>query len=210
MKDSVREIQMTNSPRKSIIVEWQPKSAYGFALDGERRIFLHISNFTQRARWPEVGDRVTFVMGEDESGRPCAREIVLQESGSLLRWHHLLSLVLLLILPGLSLIGLSGLLSPWWVLYFATFTSVAVGMQLWFDKRSAVADGSRVPEATLHLFELMGGWPGSFIAQRALRHKIFKKSYQWIFWPIVAIHQLFALDMLFGGFLYNGLLHLGR
>ena len=60
----------------------------------------------------------------------------------------------------------------------------------------------------LNGFELMGGWPGSYLAQRFLRHKISKKSYQVIFWLIVVIHQLFALDLIFGGFLYRGLVQL--
>ena len=48
----------------------------------------------------------------------------------------------------------------------------------------------------LHLAELLGGWPAAFVAQRALRHKISKTSYQATFWLIVALHQGVALDFL--------------
>lgn len=66
------------------------------------------------------------------------------------------------------------------------------------DKRSAEAGEWRVPESTLHLFELLGGWPGAFFAQQRFRHKVVKVSYQISFWLIVALHQFVALDSLVG------------
>ncbi|MBK1828413.1 DUF1294 domain-containing protein [Haloferula rosea] len=200
---------MGDEVRRALIVEWKPKSPFGFGEAGKDRIFLHISNFADRARWPEVGDWVTFVDGQDSAGRPCAEEIVLHASDSDLKPRHLLELLLLLALPILSLPAFEGLLDLWWIIYFCTFTSLATCMHLWFDKRFAISERSRIPEATLHLFELMGGWPGSFLGQRLLRHKVSKKSYQMIFWAIVLVYQLFALDLIFGGLLYNGLHSLG-
>ena len=66
------------------------------------------------------------------------------------------------------------------------------------DKRRAEAGGWRVPEATLHLLEIVGGWPAAFLAQRWLRHKSSKKSYQVKFWLIVVLYQLIAFDSLEG------------
>jgi uncharacterized membrane protein YsdA (DUF1294 family) len=43
---------------------------------------------------------------------------------------------------------------------------------------------------------LLGGWPGAFLAQRRLRHKCSKASYQFLFWIIVLAHQFAALDSL--------------
>ncbi len=64
------------------------------------------------------------------------------------------------------------------------------------DKRSAKADDWRVPESTLHLTALLGGWPGAFLAQRVFRHKTAKVSFQFVFWTIVFVHELLALDSL--------------
>ena len=64
------------------------------------------------------------------------------------------------------------------------------------DKRRAQQGGWRVPEAQLHFLELLGGWPGAWFAQRRLRHKISKGSYQVVFWLIVLGHQVFAFDSL--------------
>ncbi|HXG53863.1 MAG TPA: DUF1294 domain-containing protein [Vicinamibacterales bacterium] len=59
----------------------------------------------------------------------------------------------------------------------------------WSDKRRAGRRGEwRTSEAMLHGVELLGGWPGALIAQRAFRHKLQKTSYMIVFWAIVALH----------------------
>jgi uncharacterized membrane protein YsdA (DUF1294 family) len=64
------------------------------------------------------------------------------------------------------------------------------------DKRRAREKAWRIPEARLHLVELMGGWPGAFLAQRRLRHKCSKVSFQSVFWLIVLAYQFVAVDSL--------------
>jgi uncharacterized membrane protein YsdA (DUF1294 family) len=66
------------------------------------------------------------------------------------------------------------------------------------DKQQAITGGWRVPEATLHFAELLGGWPGAFLAQRRLRHKCSKASYQIVFWGIVLLFQIAAVDVMLG------------
>ena len=58
----------------------------------------------------------------------------------------------------------------------------------WRDKRFAVAGAQRIPESRLHLYELLGGWPGGLLAQRLIRHKNRKLAYQVKFWLIVVVH----------------------
>jgi uncharacterized membrane protein YsdA (DUF1294 family) len=67
------------------------------------------------------------------------------------------------------------------------------------DKKRAEAGEWRVPEAQLHLLELLGGFPGAWVAQRCLRHKTSKVSYQILFWLIVVAYQLAAIDCLRDG-----------
>ncbi|PTS83781.1 hypothetical protein DBR00_14935 [Pseudomonas sp. HMWF032] len=56
------------------------------------------------------------------------------------------------------------------------------------DKQFAIQGQQRTPEARLHLYELLGGWPGGLLAQRLIRHKNRKLSYQLLFWLIVLLH----------------------
>jgi uncharacterized membrane protein YsdA (DUF1294 family) len=67
------------------------------------------------------------------------------------------------------------------------------------DKSRAKRGDWRTSERTMHLFELAGGWLGGFVAQRRLRHKNVKTSYQVVFWAIVTLHIAFWLDWLFFG-----------
>ncbi len=83
-----------------------------------------------------------------------------------------------------------------------TAAPLAVSLLAFFlyrrDKWLAENGGWRIPEFTLHLVELLGGWPGAFLAQRKFRHKISKASYQVGFWLIVLLHEYAAADFLLG------------
>ncbi len=57
-----------------------------------------------------------------------------------------------------------------------------------FDKRRAAAGGRRVPERTLHLLALAGGWPGAILARRRYRHKTRKVPFLIASWAVVALH----------------------
>ena len=85
-----------------------------------------------------------------------------------------------------------------WRLLVATPITVSLLTYLAYrhDKRRAETGGWRVSEATLHFCELIGGWPGAYLAQRMYRHKTAKVSYQFTFWSIVALHQFAAIDSL--------------
>ncbi len=60
------------------------------------------------------------------------------------------------------------------------------------DKQFAIKGQQRTPEARLHLYEVLGGWPGGLLAQRLIRHKNRKLSYQLVFWLIVLLHMALA------------------
>ncbi|MCF7688225.1 MAG: DUF1294 domain-containing protein [Cephaloticoccus sp.] len=115
---------------------------------------------------------------------------------------------LLLVLPGLALARLAGGLD-WRVLFgIPVVLSTLTYFTYRSDKRSSESGDGRTPESTLHLGEFLGGWPGAFLAQRRYRHKNAKFSYHVIFWMIVALHQLVALDLLLGWQLMHGMIQL--
>ena len=56
------------------------------------------------------------------------------------------------------------------------------------DKFAAQRGGRRTPESTLHLVDLLGGWPGALVAQQQFRHKTVKASFQAVFWVTVLVN----------------------
>ena len=112
----------------------------------------------------------------------------------------------LLILPALALCRLDDQIA-WPISTGALFLVSIFTWQLYRNDKAQAQSGQwRTREATLHLAELAGGWPGAFLAQRRFRHKISKKSYQFYFWCIVTIHQFASLDYLLGWKLLRGLI----
>lgn len=105
---------------------------------------------------------------------------------------------LLLLLPGLAFPRLAQLFDWRYLLACLVLVSLLSIFLYRHDKEAAQSGAWRTPESTLHLLELLGGWPAAFLAQRLLRHKIRKTSYQVTYWGIVLLHELAALDSLQG------------
>lgn len=110
----------------------------------------------------------------------------------------ILVLLVLLLFPVFALYRLSegAGWNGWITASVAVALSLCAFIAVWTDKRSAQAGEWRTPERLLHLLEWIGGWPGSFLAQRAFRHKVSKGSYQIVFWFIVIVYEFVAIDSL--------------
>lgn len=73
-------------------------------------------------------------------------------------------------------------------LYLAASTVAFLAYAI--DKSAAQKNRWRTQENTLHLFALVGGWPGALLAQKTLRHKSKKVEFQSVFRATVAINCL--------------------
>jgi uncharacterized membrane protein YsdA (DUF1294 family) len=74
--------------------------------------------------------------------------------------------------------------------------SILTFLIYWFDKSAARQGQWRTKESSLLLLGLAGGWPGAVVAQRVLRHKSRKQSFQMAFWGTVVMNSV-ALGWLF-------------
>jgi uncharacterized membrane protein YsdA (DUF1294 family) len=79
---------------------------------------------------------------------------------------------------------------PWIVLYLSlvVLLSAVTFATYGIDKRRARTASHRVPERTLHLLALLGGWPGALAGQHLFRHKIAKTRFLVLFWLTVFLH----------------------
>lgn len=111
----------------------------------------------------------------------------------------------LLTLPGIGSAQMLAIGSIWPLAGYLLISLVSF-LMYWSDKQKALKGRWRTPENSLHLVELLGGWPGALIAQQLLRHKTRKTSYQTAFWLIVGLHQLFWIDWVVLGGRYLGYL----
>lgn len=116
-----------------------------------------------------------------------------------LRFWHLVFLLLLLVFPVLALHRLSAHIHWQWLAAYTVVVSLVTYAVYGADKDSAADERStwRASEKLLHAFELAGGWPGAFLAQRRLRHKCSKVSYLLVFWLIVSVEVFTAADYVF-------------
>jgi uncharacterized membrane protein YsdA (DUF1294 family) len=141
-----------------------------------------------------VGDVIEFTMGKDAKGRPCAINAAHVNDGGQITVLALAGLAGLLVLPVIACWRLGAL--AWGIGFWAAVVSLAGYSAYAQDKRSARQGEWRTSETGLHFMELLGGWPGAFLAQRRLRHKVSKVEFQMVFWAIVLGYQLVAADSL--------------
>jgi uncharacterized membrane protein YsdA (DUF1294 family)/cold shock CspA family protein len=181
------------------VVLWKHSKGYGFIQphDGSARRFFHARDFDDGDNGrPRVGDWVRFAPGQDARGRPTAttvRPAVARRGHTAMRTRrsrrpgHRLPLLGWLAWLG-WLTGLGWLLKSGQLrqegLAAVAIASVLTCIVYAVDKRAAERRRRRVPEHTLHLLELIGGWPGAFLAQRMFHHKRSKRSYLLVFWMI--------------------------
>lgn len=175
------------------ITTWKEDKGFGFITpsSGGDPVFVHIKSISNRRRRPVGGEIVTYVLATDGRGRTRAEVVAYSSDHSRLAvWIS--GVAFSLVLAGLffgfvALSVFAGELPPW-VLKGYQGASVLAFLTYAFDKSAARSGRWRTPESTLHIIGLLGGWPGALLAQRALRHKSGKLSFQISFWITVVLN----------------------
>jgi len=179
---------------------WETDRGFGWVEYDEGSIFTHIKEF-EKGFVPKAGDTVSFTIGGDPKGRPCAKDVFCPRISPLPTMKSCVQLLFLLALPIAANLKLP--IEGWKLPLAMLPVSIAAWILFRYDKKRANAGGWRVSETELHGLELFGGWPGAFLAQRKFRHKTRKISYQAIFWAIVFLYQLAALDVVMDHWMWN-------
>lgn len=175
--------------QRGVIRTWKAAQGYGFLApeQGGEEVFVHITAVVAGRHRLGPGTVVTYALDRDAQQRPRAVNVRVGPGlGPPLRLALLASSLFLI---AVGVISWLGLLPPWIVLVYLLLSGFTA-LVYRFDKIQATQGQRRVPEATLHLLDALGGWPGALIAQWALHHKTRKAAYQMIFWLLVGLHLL--------------------
>ncbi|MFT5851660.1 MAG: uncharacterized membrane protein YsdA (DUF1294 family)/cold shock CspA family protein [Colwellia sp.] len=175
---------------KGKLIKWNEAKAFGFIAPngGGDHVFIHKTVLSNRNRTPQINDVITFSISKDKQERYCADKATL--SGEKLKKKQAkkvsqFSIYLSAIFFGLILTSyfLGHIPQKLVLVYFGA--SVITFITYAFDKSKAQRGAWRTPESTLHMFSLIGGWPGAAVAQQVLRHKSQKKEFRIGFWLTV-------------------------
>ena len=175
--------------QKGTLTRWDDDKGFGFIApaSGGRPVFVHISAFP-RGRRPKIGETLGYAVGSDGRGRSRAEGVTFL-TGGMRRSSRTRGLFIAMVVVAAFFAALLAAVElhrlPWIVVAAYLLTSVVSFVLYAIDKSAAKNGGWRTSEGTLHLFDLVGGWPGGLLAQRALRHKTTKQSFQSVYWIFV-------------------------
>ena len=171
------------------VLNWNDDKGFGFVEPngGGERAFVHIKAFKPRARRPINGDVIIYELVRENNNRYKASNI--QFAGDAKNFNKrsntnstsTIGIYFILGFCGVLLVSIfSGKLPPiiaglYFVMSLVTFVAYAI------DKSAAQNGRWRTQESTLHVFSLVGGWPGAFFAQNKLRHKSNKKKFKSVY-----------------------------
>ena len=179
--------------RQGQVSDWDDKRGFGFItpVDGGARVFVHVSALP-RGRRPSVGDAVTFAEARDDRNRLRATGVqpVEPERRRGPAGRRGLARPVALAVAFLALVAALGALDRVGVavaLLYAALSVVSFGLYA-ADKSAAQRGAWRVRESTLHIADLLGGWPGGLVARHAFRHKTRKQPFRTVFWCTVAVN----------------------
>jgi len=179
------------------VTTWTADRGFGFitpSIDGPE-IFAHISAFPG-STVPHVGLRVVYEEGRNADGKRRAERIVplapvkiLQQSWSPSPRDSASYLAIPAFL-GIAIFIAVLWQPPFWVLWLYLGMSAICFAGYGVDKRAAVSGSWRIPESSLLLPGLLGGWPGAILGQQIFRHKTKKSAFRVQFWSSVVLNVI--------------------
>ena len=179
------------------ITTWTADRGFGFITPAEPgpEIFAHISAIPGTAV-PQVGLRVTYELGVNAEGKRRAERIMPVASLRILQrpWspapRDSVSYLAIPAFLGIAILVVVLWQPPLWVLWLYLGLSAISFAAYGIDKRAAVNRSWRIPESSLLLPGLLGGWPGAILGQQVFRHKTKKSAFRVAFWTSVVLNVI--------------------
>lgn len=186
-----------------LLTKWQDNRGFGFITPsgGGQDIFVHVKAFERGCGRPVLNGKISFELEVSADGKKraknvrqssCARAAYSGGAKSAAPWER----ASIAALAGFALIY-SLVTLIWGTQLLLTLAylviSVICALAYWHDKSAAQSKQWRVPETTLLMLGLFGGWPGAIVAQQTLRHKTSKVAFRLRFWTTVILNMGFFL-----------------
>ncbi|PKH03139.1 DUF1294 domain-containing protein [Psychromonas sp. MB-3u-54] len=175
------------------VTNWNDDKGFGFVEPngGGVRAFVHIKAFNPSSRRPVNGEIITYELVSENNNRYKAKNIKFSRDINSAKGRNgahrtnnrnkRKSNILGSVLTVLFCIGLLISIFNGKVPVIVGFAYIMISLMTILvyakDKYSAQNNSWRTPEATLHFFSLIGGWPGALFAQKKLRHKTSKNEF---------------------------------
>jgi uncharacterized membrane protein YsdA (DUF1294 family)/cold shock CspA family protein len=183
---------------EGIVVSWKDERGFGFISPslGGPNIFVHIKSFPADTGRPFLGQRVSYESGRDARGKDQATRVVPMQTAEAPKPLITSSRAKpgnasYFAIPAFLIIYIAcGMLwpIPWQVAALYGALSVLSFVMYAVDKSAATSRSWRVPEQSLLLVGLVGGWPGAIVGQQVFRHKTKKTSFRARFWGSVMLN----------------------
>ncbi|OCH30612.1 hypothetical protein A6E13_03130 [Aliivibrio fischeri] len=170
---------------KGKVVEWNDSKGYGFisALNGELKVFLHISTLKNKNRRPKIGDEVSFDINEEIKGRFNANNVSIAGVNTIP--SMIMFCVIYFVLASVALVMFNG--EKMFLVLYLGMSLLTYAMYA-ADKNAAKKGNRRISERTLHVLSFLGGWPGALFAQNQFRHKSKKQPFKTILWITIFVN----------------------
>jgi len=195
------------------VLQWDAVKGLGFIApdQGGERLLLRRADLAGRLRFraPALGESVRFRRAASGPGReravqvqplqaPAPAAAPARQQAPASRSPRQLASTRLLVIPLFALV-LGGIHLAWPlprpVPMLYSSLSMALFVVYGIDKWSARRGGGRVPEGTLHLLALLGGWPGALLGQQVFAHKISKPAFLRWTWAMTSLNLLLLVGL---------------
>lgn len=176
--------------QSGVLQRWDDERGFGFIIDKKGRdIFVHVSAFGRIRSRPKAGEKVLFRVEPDAAKGVRAVEVErCWRPAHLLLPEFLLPLLVVAVFYGAFWLFFSKNAFWFFLIIFLLLIAGLTFLMFGLDKRAALNERQRVPENTLHLLSLAGGWPGGLLARPLFRHKTRKQPFRTVFWLMVVVN----------------------